>query len=188
MTIRSHVCPSFVHVRQGGRIVNDRVYVSRRAQVPVLHPSGTGDAHYRASLHTLVCATRRCGAEEEEASDVDVWGRCKSRWNGWVTRRGRRLLLRYLLALCMPLSVWPKGTPRPVLSNPPSLETGNLSDFLFFKSHHSPPSDNAWTKLFLITCTKFILLRCADTRYTSCISHSFSLMLVSQSSALLHFH
>jgi hypothetical protein len=79
-----------------------------RAQVPILYPAGTRNAHDCASLHTLVCTPRRHVPEEEEASDVSIGLQCKCKckckcnpgWDGHVARRAAwvRLLLRYLLA------------------------------------------------------------------------------------------
>jgi hypothetical protein len=72
--------------------------IAYRAQVPILYPAGTRNAHDRASLHTLVCAPRR-HVFEEEASDVSIGLQCKSDRDGHVARRAwDGLLLRHLLA------------------------------------------------------------------------------------------
>lgn len=110
--------PSHLRVLYLGRILQDdetltrmcfcvlckgwKVYlpdlIAYRAQVPILYPAGTRNAHDRASLHTLVCAPRR-HVSEEEASDVSIRLQCKPDRDGRVTRRAWvRLLLRYLLA------------------------------------------------------------------------------------------
>jgi hypothetical protein len=86
-------------------------HIVYRAQVPILYPAGTRDAHDRASLHTLVCVPRR-HVSEEEASDVSIGLQCEPDRDGHVTRRAwDRLLLRHLLApLLARGSVWLHGT------------------------------------------------------------------------------
>lgn len=95
------------------------MYISRflsrdRAQLPMLYPAGTRNAHDRASLHTLVCAPRRHVPEEEEASDVSIALQCKCKCNpgrdGHSTRRPTwvKLLLRHLLA--PPFSLFARGS------------------------------------------------------------------------------
>jgi len=121
-------------------MTNDRViYVfSRRAQVPVLHPSGTRDAHHRAPLHTIVCAPGRHGAEEE-APDARIRFRRKS---GWDARRGRRwLLLRCLLAPRTTLCVRPKGTSGDRFRPSARLSLDHMKDLYLCLCGASPRKD-----------------------------------------------
>lgn len=94
MTKRSPVC---VLLYRGWEVYLPDL-ILHRAQVPILYPSGTRNAHDRASFHTPVCAPRR-RVFEEEASDVSIELQCKPDRGGYVTRRARdRLLLHYMLA------------------------------------------------------------------------------------------
>ena len=106
MTKRSPVC---VLLYRGWEVCLPD-HIAHRAQVPILYPAGSRNAHDRASFHTLVCAPRR-RVSEEEASDVSIKFQCKPDRGGHVTRRARdRLLLHYMLApLLTRGSVWLHG-------------------------------------------------------------------------------